>query len=116
MAQLEQVDGRELARPILHNPVRTAVRFPMRLALTIQTEFGELKAVTENVSANGILFVCDYLPAIDSRIEFSMAMPSAIMASDRDVIVHCIGRIVRHVHEGREKKAAAVIDEYFLKV
>lgn len=107
MAQRQKLAG--------DNPVRTAVRFPMRLAIRVQTEEGPLDAVTENISANGLLFVCDRLPAIDSRIEFTIAMPSAVMGSATDVTIHCIGRVVRHYLQGGEKKAAAVIDEYFLK-
>ena len=102
-------------KPGSENPVRTAVRFPMRLAIHVRTEQGELDAVTENISANGLLFVSDSLPDIDSRIEFTIAMPSAVMGSDTDVTIHCIGRVVRHYLQGGEKKAAAVIDEYFLK-
>ena len=97
------------------NPVRTAVRFPMRLPLRVQTQQGEIEAVTENISANGLLFISDRLPPVDSRIEFTIAMPSAVMGSPTDVTIHCIGRIVRHYLEGDEKKAAVVIDEYFLK-
>ena len=107
MAQRQKPDG--------GNPVRTAVRFPMKLALHIQSEQGSLEAVTENISANGLLFVCDVLPAVDSRIEFTIAMPSAVMGSATDVTIHCIGRVVRHQQDGDVKKAAAVIDEYFLK-
>jgi hypothetical protein len=97
------------------NPVRTAVRFPMRLAIRMYTEQGELEAFTENISANGLLFISEHLPEIDSRIEFTIAMPSAIMGSATDVTIHCIGRVIRHYLQGEEKKAAAVIDEYFLK-
>ena len=102
-------------KPVGDNPVRTAVRFPMRLAIRMQTEQGELEAVTENISANGLLFISEHLPDIDSRIEFTIAMPSAIMGSETDVTIHCVGRVIRHYLEGNEKKAAAVIDEYFLK-
>jgi hypothetical protein len=97
------------------NPVRTAVRFPMRLPIRVQTENGELEAMTENISANGLLFVSDQLPAVDSRIEFTIAMPSAVMGTPNDVIIHCIGRVVRHYLQEGTSKAAAVIDEYFLK-
>jgi hypothetical protein len=102
-------------KPAGENPVRTAVRFPIKLALRVQTEQGELDAVTENISANGLLFVSDRLPDIDSRIEFTIAMPSAVMGSTTDVIIHCVGRVIRHYLQNGEKKAAAVIDEYFLK-
>ena len=97
------------------DPVRTAVRFPLRLPLRIQTPQGEIEAMTENVSANGLLFVTETLPEIDSRVEFTMAMPSAVMGSPRDVSVHCVGRVVRHQQSGADKLAAAVIDEYFLR-
>ena len=109
------MNGQGLTRPISQSPVRTAVRFPIRLALTIQTKFGAFQAFTENVSANGLLFTCEYLPDLNSQIEFTMAMPAAIMGADKDLSVHCIGRIVRHETDGNVKKAAAVIDEYFLK-
>jgi hypothetical protein len=97
------------------NPVRTAVRFPMKLAIQVRTEQGDLEAVTENISANGLLFVSDRLPEVDSRIEFTIAMPSEVMGSVTDVTIHCVGRVVRHYLIDGEKKAAAVIDEYFLK-
>ena len=102
-------------KPKEQNPVRTAVRFPMRLPLQVQTAHGELQATTENISANGLLFVSDQLPDVDSRIEFTIAMPSAVMGSATDVTIHCIGRVVRHYLVDGKKKAAAVIDEYFLK-
>jgi hypothetical protein len=97
------------------NPVRTAVRFPMRLPIRVQTEQGEVEAITENISANGLLFVSEHLPQVDSKIEFTIAMPSAVMGTTNDVTIHCIGRVVRHYLQNGEKKAAAVIDEYFLK-
>jgi hypothetical protein len=87
----------------------------MNLALHICTEHGVLEAVTENISANGLLFVCDSLPDIDSMIEFTITMPSAVMGSATDVTIHCRGRVVRHSLQDGAKKAAAVIDEYFLK-
>ncbi len=102
-------------RPSGDNPVRTAVRFPMRLAIQIDTSEGSLEAVTENISANGLLFVSERLPEVNSRIEFTISMPSSVMGSETDVMIHCLGRVVRHQHQGDEKKAAAVIDEYYLK-
>ena len=97
------------------NAVRTAVRFPMKLPLQIQTSQGEFDAVTENISANGLLFVSDHLPEVNSRIEFTISMPSAVMGSATDVKIHCVGRVVRSFQQDGEKKAAAVIDEYFLR-
>jgi hypothetical protein len=102
-------------KPTGDNPVRTAVRFPMKLAIRMHTEQGDLDAMTENISANGLLFVSDSLPEVDSRIEFTIAMPSAVMGSATDVTIHCVGRVVRHYFQDGKNKAAAVIDEYFLK-
>ena len=98
------------------SPMRTAVRFPMRLPLRIVTVDGVLEAMTENISANGILFTGEELPPVDSRIEFTVKMPAAVMGAEDDVLIQCIGRVIRHQVSGQEKQAAAIIDEYFLRV
>jgi hypothetical protein len=95
--------------------VRTAVRFPLKLALHLQTEDGMVEAVTKDISSNGLLFVTSSLPQIGSRIEFTMDMPSEVMGTSTDVTIHCIGRIVRHEYSEDESMAAAVIDHYSLK-
>jgi len=95
--------------------VRTAVRFPMKLSLRVTTPGGDIEAVTENISANGILFTANTLPPIDSRIEFTINMPGAVMGRVDDLIIQCIGRVVRHQWHDGEAQAAAIIDEYFLR-
>lgn len=102
-------------RPEARVAVRTAVRFPLRLALHLKTEDGVVEATTRDISSNGLLFATADLPEIGSRIEFTMDMPSEVMGSETDVSVHCTGRVVRHQHSDDESMAAAVIDEYFLK-
>lgn len=102
-------------KPGERDAVRTAVRFPLRLALHLKTEDGVVEAITRDVSSNGLLFVAANLPKVGSSIEFTMDMPSEVMGSSTDVSVHCIGRIVRHQHSDDELMAAVVIDEYFLK-
>ena len=96
--------------------MRTAVRFPMELPLRIVTVEGVLEAVTENISANGILFTGEVLPSVDSRIEFTIKMPAAVMGAPDDVLIQCIGRVIRHQQSGDRTQAAAIIDEYFLRV
>jgi hypothetical protein len=96
-------------------PTRTAVRFPIQACVHLKTAHGEIVATTENISANGLLFHCDPLPSIDSRIEFTILMPAAVMGTPEDVSIHCIGRVVRHQNLGDHPTAAAIIDEYFLK-
>jgi len=74
-----------------------------------------VEATTRDISSNGLLFVSANLPKVGSSIEFTMDMPSEVMGSVTDVLIHCTGRIVRHQHSQDESMAAAVIDEYFLK-
>jgi len=95
--------------------VRTAVRFPMKLALLVTTPEGEIDAVTENISANGILFTAGMLPQVESRIEFTIKMPAAVMGRADDLLIQCIGRVVRHQMVDGMEQAAAIIDEYFLR-
>lgn len=98
------------------DPMRTAVRFPMKLALRVRTADAILDAMTDNISANGILFTGEKLPAVDTQIEFTIKMPASVMGTPNDVSIHCIGRVVRHQQVGNEAQAAAIIDEYFLRV
>lgn len=95
--------------------VRTAVRFPMKLPLHVNTPDGALDATTENISANGILFTGPQLPAVDSRIEFTICMPATVMGTPDNVTIQCVGRVVRHQQYDGELQAAAIIDEYFLR-
>jgi len=97
------------------DPVRASVRFPLHLEIVLSTEDREYKAVTEDVSANGICFTADELPPIDSRVQFRMTMPAAMMGGSEDVTLHCVGRIVRHERTAGKNMAAAVIDDYSLK-
>lgn len=102
-------------RPGGWDAVRTAVRFPMRLAMHIKTEDGMIEATTRDISSNGLLFASALLPRIGSNVEFTMDMPSEVLGGDTDIRVHCSGRIVRHHLAEGEPMAAAVIDEYSLK-
>ncbi|MES2393298.1 MAG: PilZ domain-containing protein [Acidobacteriota bacterium] len=101
--------------PVHTDPVRTAVRFPLHLEIVISTEKREYAAVTEDVSANGVLFSAAELPEVGERVEFRLKMPATIMGGSEDVLLDCKGRIVRHTLTGGKMMAAAVIDEYSLK-
>ena len=111
----DQVSSTDWQRLTTDTPVRSSVRFPVRLPLRLQTEFGEREAVTEDVSANGLLFHGQDLPRVDSLVEFTIRMPAEVMGSTVDVVIHCVGRIVRHERHTNGDLAAAVIDQYFLK-
>lgn len=91
------------------------MRFPLHLEVTLSSPQGECHAVTENVSSNGMLFLADDVPDVGTRVEFELKMPAAIMGGHDDVVLHCVGRIVRHLESEGRTGAAAVIDEYSLR-
>ena len=97
------------------DPVRTSVRFPLHLDVVLFTVDREYRAVTEDVSANGLLFTGDDLPPVDAAVKFRLKMPAEVMGGHRDVLLDCIGRIVRHEETAGKHMAAAVIDDYSLK-
>ena len=103
------------AKDVGTDPVRASVRFPLHLEILLTTGVREYKAVTEDVSANGICFTAEELPPLDAPVEFRLTMPAAIMGGSEDVTLHCVGRIVRHERSGEKNMAAAVIDDYSLK-
>ncbi len=93
--------------------LRSSVRFPIKLPVEVTTETQqEHHAETENISAGGVLFTVDADMTPGSRIEFSIAMPANVLGTATDVMVKCVGRVVRCSEEGERKAVAAVIDEY----
>ena len=88
----------------------------MKLPLQVKTAEGLYEATTDNISANGMLFTGLLLPPVNSRIEFTIEMPATVMGTQENVAIHCVGRVVRHQQHGDEAQAAAIIDEYFLRV
>ncbi len=93
-------------------PVRAAVRFPLRLEIVLRTIERQYSAVTEDVSANGLLFTAEDLPPLGIQVKFDLTMPAAVMGGVDDVLLHCVGRIVRHQRTADRQMAAVVIDEY----
>ena len=46
------------------------------------------------------------------KVHFSLRMPGAVLGTPRDVLVHCLGRVVRCSMNQSNYEAAATIDEY----
>lgn len=92
--------------------MRGAVRFPLRLPIEVKTGEGQLHAETDNISAGGVLFHLDADMEVGSTVEFTIAMPAAILGSSADVMVSGSARVVRCDSEGPRRAVAAVIDEY----
>lgn len=92
--------------------MRSAVRFPLELPVSVHAASNELQAVTKDISAGGVLFYMDELVAVGTTIEFTILMPYGVIGTDKDVVVNCVGRVVRCSPENGRYAVAAVIDEY----
>jgi hypothetical protein len=49
---------------------------------------------------------------VGNKIGFSFAMPARTMGASKDVLVQCVGRVVRCSPEDGRREVAAVIDDY----
>ncbi len=92
--------------------LRSAVRFPLKLKISIKGASGEHLAETRNISAGGVLFDVDTDVAVGSNIEFSITMPADVVGAPADVLVNCTGRVMRCAPDDGRCAVAAVIDEY----
>jgi hypothetical protein len=92
--------------------VRCAVRFPLALPVVLSTQHGEVTALSRNVSASGVLFELDEQLPTGADIRFSLRMPGEVLGTLHDVLVHCLGRVVRCSLSQTQYLAAATIDEY----
>jgi hypothetical protein len=98
--------------PSTGHEVRCAVRFPLTLPVVISTSTEEYTALTNNVSASGVLFELNSPLRVGEGIDFSLRMPGAILGTTHDVLVHCHGRVVRCSMSQSQSQVAATIDEY----
>jgi len=92
--------------------LRTSVRFPIALPLHLVAAAKQYDAVTDNISASGILFHLDELLPLGTEVEFLIEIPEGVIGAQQTAAVHCTGRIVRSYFESSKAFAAAVIDEY----
>jgi hypothetical protein len=92
--------------------VRCAVRFPLALPVVLSTGSEEVFAQSRNVSASGVLLELDRALPTGLDIRFSLRMPGPVLGTLNDVLVHCLGRVVRCSLSQTQYLAAATIDEY----
>ena len=94
--------------------LRSAVRFPVRLPIAIKFDDDRRQQTSEtaDISAAGVMFHVEQEIAIGSQISFRIAMPSSVLGTPTDVMVSCVGHVVRCTDEHGKKAVAAVIDEY----
>ena len=110
-SELTLVSGHE-ERPSAGQEVRCAVRFPLILPVVVTSGKGEYVALTNNVSASGVLFEMNSPLKVGEGIDFSLRMPGSILGTPHDVLVHCHGRVVRCSMSHSQSQVAATIDEY----
>lgn len=92
--------------------VRCAVRFPLALPAVLSVGTQDLPALTRDISASGVLFELDRPLDPGVEIRFSLRMPRAVLGAPHDVLVHCIGRVVRCSISQSNYLAASTIDDY----
>jgi PilZ domain len=93
--------------------LRSSVRFPLELPIEVMTEStGVLRARTQNISSGGVLFDVEGKLKVGSRVEFRIDMPGGVLGTGQDVVVSCVGRVVRCQEVAGKTEAAVVIDEY----
>jgi hypothetical protein len=97
---------------IAQQEVRCAVRFPLALPVVLATRNGEVAALSRNISASGVLFLLDQELPAGLDIRFSLRMPGEVLGTLHDVLVHCLGRVVRCSLSQTQYLAAATIDDY----
>ena len=95
--------------------MRAAVRFPLHLPVQLRTDAGLVRAVTEDISSTGALFVAQDDPAVGSMLEWNLDLPAAIMGTVASVQVDCVGRVVWTCTESDGVHIGAVIDHYEIK-
>ena len=95
-----------------HTELRCAVRFPLHLAVQLISEDRQYPAVTENISASGILFHLEEPIPEESQAEFALRIPASALGAAFDVMMYCVGRIIRCYSASSKFHVAVVIDEY----
>lgn len=94
------------------DPMRTAVRFPQRLPVTVETLSGRVDAVTEDISATGVQLLMPTELLVNSALSWKMKLPGAVMGTGQDVTLACVGRVVWCRAGEAGFAVGAVIDGY----
>lgn len=95
-----------------YSDMQGAVRFPIKLPVSLKSKSGDNLAETQNISANGVLFQVDSEMAIGSLVDFTISLPADVVGAEADVQIDCRGRVVRNFEEEGRRGVGVVIDEY----
>jgi len=93
--------------------MQSAMRFPIKLPISVKSKTGESHTETQNISANGVLFqMVDSEMPIGSMVDFTISLPADVVGADADVRLDCRGRVVRSFEDSGRRGVGVVIDEY----
>jgi hypothetical protein len=96
-----------------YSEMQSAVRFPIKLPISVRSKTGESRTETQNISANGVLFqVVDTDMPVGSAVDFTISLPAEVLGAQVDVRLDCKGRVVRNFEEAGRHGIGVVIDEY----
>ncbi|HET7347891.1 MAG TPA: PilZ domain-containing protein [Acidobacteriaceae bacterium] len=93
-------------------PYRGATRYPLHLRVTLLCDGREIQAITEDLSASGVLLQVTEPLRVGQEIEFLVEIPAGTLGFSVTAAVHCFGRVVRSCFQDGQPFAAAVIDDY----
>jgi PilZ domain len=109
--QEEATSGKKAKKA--YTDMQSAVRFPIKLPISLKSKSGESRTETQNISANGVLFqVVDAEMPVGSMVDFTISLPAEIVGAESDVRLDCRGRVVRNFEEAGRHGVGVVIDEY----
>jgi PilZ domain len=92
--------------------MQSAMRFPIKLPISLKSKSGDSATETQNISANGVLFQVDAEMPVGSMVDFTISLPADVVGAEADVQLDCRGRVVRNFEEGGRRGVGVVIDEY----
>jgi PilZ domain len=92
--------------------MQSAVRFPIKLPVSVKSKSGDNLAETQNISANGVLFQVNSEMPIGSLVDFTISLPADVVGAESAVQLDCRGRVVRNFEEHGRRGVGVVIDEY----
>ena len=95
-----------------YEDLQSAPRFPLQLSASVKSDGSAYSALTENISANGVLLAMDKNVPVGSLVDFTILLPGDVVGSRSDVQIDCRGRVVRSFEDQGRHGVGVVIDEY----
>ena len=95
-----------------YDDLQSAPRFPLHLSASVKADGAAYAALTENISANGVLFAMDRDVPVGSIVDFTILLPAEVVGARQNVQIDCRGRVVRSFDDRGRRGVGVVIDEY----